>query len=422
MPIRSRDASMVPPEMPSGDLTELEQLVVDDSDGDGEDDNALAKTSSALNVVRTKLIRHISHENEPSRRSRASAGHSREEVARRAELRRFRHQRIQEELKNEESNAESSSTSHRSTRYLSPLIDPGQPGVGPRDAIEFTVTDGHHLTTAQAPPTKDVVPSAIQQEKMCDAMQTECTAAKPPSTGAVPDTEGEDQAHPLRPPSTHSAASQKMAGCSYNVPRLGRVLGADNEFEVRHGAYAWEEQSSLSIWLAAQGLRSRSSSVRPRDSETNGGNVRDQAPSPYEDFGGIDSAADALLPTHRQDMNKVKPHDQVDSFESTSFHSSLSNNGAQAHPTIPPSFQAFNPAQIDPNLISIISPQRTWKVLSSHPLAASEEKSSYATAEDDVFYSDNNASTAQINCTAAEASVDANPMAYQPFGSKEIQM
>lgn len=324
MPIRSRDASMMPAELPSEDPTELGQLVVDDSDGDGEEDNTLTKTGSALNVVRTKLIRHISHENEPNRRSRVAAGHSQEEVARRAELRRFRHQRIQEELKNEESNAESSNTSHRSTRYLSPLIDAGQPRVGPRDTIEFTVTDGHHPNTTQPPPIQDSQSTEDCHEETCVSKQEKGEVTKP-SIPAVSNTDGGDQAHPLRPPSTHSSTSQKLAGCSYSIPRLGRVLGVDNEFDIRHGAHAWEEQSALGIWLAAQGLRSRSSSIRPGDSETNDRNLGNQVSSPHEDFGAIDSAADALLPTHCQDNNKGKLHDGENSYESASFVSSLSN-------------------------------------------------------------------------------------------------
>jgi hypothetical protein len=329
MPIRLRDAPMPPPELPSEDLTELEQLVVEDSDGDAEGNNTLIKTSStssALNVVRTKLIRHISNDNETNRRSRVSAGHSQEEIARRAELRRFRHQRIQEELKNEEGNAESSNTSHRSTSYLSPLIDAGQPRVGPRDTIEFTVTDGHHLSATQVLPMQDLASTDTPKEEIRSTAQEEGGVKALPSIPAVPNTEVRDQAPPMRPPSTHSNRSQKIAGCSYNVPRLDRVLGTDNEFDIRHGAHAWEEQSTLGIWLAAQGMRSRSSSVRPGDGETNDKSVRDQIYSPHGDFGAIDSAADAPLPIHCQDIKKAKSQDQGDSFESESFVSSLSND------------------------------------------------------------------------------------------------
>ncbi|KAL6787741.1 hypothetical protein J3E68DRAFT_445015 [Trichoderma sp. SZMC 28012] len=452
MPIRSRDVSMLPADLPSEDPTELGQLVVDDSDGDGEEENPLTKTSSALNVVRTKLIRHISHENEPNRRSRASAGHSQEEVARRAELRRFRHQRIQEELKNEESKAESSSTSHRSTRYLSPLIDAGQPRVGPRDALEFTVADAH-LNTTQPPPTQDAQSTETHHKEACDSSQDQGGVLKPPVTLALSGVESWDQAHPLRPPSTHSSTSQKLTGCSVNVPRLGRFLGADNEFDIRHGAHAWEEQSALGIWLAAQGLQSRSSSVRPGGSETNDRNLGNQSLSPQEDFGGIDSTVEALFPTRCRVTDVEELHDQKNSFESVSFESSLSNNRVQSeanatllgrnlllkpdildiaisrpadpsssdYPSVLPSFQP-SPDRSQSNLhhlsaedlesleLSPFSWRGNFSVIRSNH--ASEGMSSYATAEENILFSDNDASTTQINCPTAQASVDGPSLVY----------
>ncbi|UKZ77317.1 hypothetical protein TrVFT333_005037 [Trichoderma virens FT-333] len=429
MPIRSRDVSMLPTELPSEDPTELGQLVVDDSDGDGEEDNPLTKTSSALNVVRTKLIRRISHENEPNRRSRASAGHSQEEVARRAELRRFRHQRIQEELKNEESNAE----------------------VGPRDAIEFTVEDAH-LNTAQPHPTQESQRTEAQHVEACTSSQEQGAVLKPAITSAVSGAESWDQVHPLRPPSTHSSTSQKLAGCSYKVPRLDRVLGADSEFDIRHGAHAWEEQSALGIWLAAQGLQSRSSSIRPGGSETNDKNLGNQVSSPQEDFGGIDSTADVLLPTRCQGSITEELHDRNNSFESASFVSSLPNDRMQIdadatllgrnlllesdtldiattrpvdpsssdYPSVLPSFQP-SPDRSQSNFhhlsaedlesleLSPFSWRGNFSVIRS--IQASEGMSSYATAEENIFYSDNNASSARINCPTAKASADATSLA-----------
>lgn len=332
MPLRLRNVAAPPPEPPSENPAELEleQLVVDDSDGDGGENNTLAKTSStssALNVVRTKLARHMSNENEPHRRSRASAGHSQEEVARRAELRRFRHQRIQEELKNEDNHAESSNTSHRSTSYLSPLIDAGQPMVGPRDTIEFRVADvSHHSATPTLPTQENASFIDIPKKEVDSTTQEEGGEIKYPSILAVLTAGDKDRAPPLRPPSTHSNRSQKIAGCSYNSPRLDRVLGTDNEFDIRHGAHAWEEQSSLSIWLAAQGMRSRSSSTRATDNESNDKSAKDQTCTHPQSFGAIDSAADAPLPTRCQGSNDMRPQVSGDSYESASFASNKSNS------------------------------------------------------------------------------------------------
>ncbi|UKZ88480.1 uncharacterized protein TrAFT101_004238 [Trichoderma asperellum] len=460
MPLRLRNVPVPPPELPPENPTELKQLVVDDSDGDGRANNSLAKTSStnsALNIVRTRIIRHMSNENETNRQSRVSAGHSQEEVARRAELRRFRHQRIQEELKNEDNNAESSNTSHRSTSYLSPLIDAGQPRIGPRDTIEFTVTDGHHTSAMQALPTQDntTLIDTTKREVGGTTQEEEGGGGgeiKYPSILAVLNADERDQAPPLRPPSTHSNRSQKIAGCLYNSSRLDRVLGTDNEFDIRHGAHAWEEQSTLGIWLAAQGMRSRSSSIRPADNESNDKSAKDQTCLHHENFGAIDSAADALLPTHCQCSNDMKPQDRGDSYESASFSSNKSNNrtigGADVilperyvpsgsnvldiavtkpvdnsssnyHSTFPsfqpspnrsqPDFHHLSAEDLESLELSPFSWQGDFSVIKS--IRASEGKSSYATAEDDIFYSDNNASSAQIIYPPAQTSADTTPLA-----------
>ncbi|PON29769.1 hypothetical protein TGAM01_v201135 [Trichoderma gamsii] len=460
MPLRLRNVAVPPPKPPSENPTELEleQLVVDDSDGDGGENDTLTKTSStnsALNVVRTKLARHMSNENETHRRSRASAGHSQEEVARRAELRRYRHQRIQEELKSEDNHAESSNTSHRSTSYLSPLIDAGQPMVGPRDTIEFTVADGPHSSAAPALPTQENTAIIdIPKTEVGSTTQEEGGEIKYPSILAVLTAGDRDRAPPLRPPSTHSNRSRKIAGCSYNSPRLDRVLGTDNEFDIRHGAHAWEEQSTLSIWLAAQGMRSRSSFTRATDNESSDKSARDQTCSHHQSFGAIDSAADAPLPIHCQGSNDMRPQNRGDSYESASFASNKSNthtiggtdtilpenkplsgsnvldiasakfvdNSSSNYPSVLPSFQP-SPNRSRPDFhhlsaqdlesleLSPFSWQGDFSVIKS--IRASEGKSSYATAEDDIFYSDNNASSAQIIHPPAQThtSTDATPIA-----------
>ncbi|KAL7822200.1 hypothetical protein V8C26DRAFT_418940 [Trichoderma gracile] len=463
LPIRSRDTSLMPTELPLDDPTELGQLVVDDSDGEGDESNPLTKTSSALNVVRTKLIRHISPETEANRRSRASAGHSQEEVARRAELRRFRHQRIQDELKSEENNAESSNTSHRSTRYLSPLIDAGQPKVGPRDTIEFTVivTDGPRPDSAQAQYPLSV---DSNQRDICVSSQEVEGPTKPSFISTISGLEEWDQTFPLRPPSTHSATSQKLTGCS-NMPRLGRVLGADSEFDIRHGAHAWEEQTALGVWLAAQGLRSGSSSIRLRGSEANDGDVRTPFFSPQEDFGGIDSIADAPLPTRCPKSWKGVPPGRERGLETASIVSSSSNGGDQTvadatllgrslllesgnfdlaaarppdhsssnYPSVLPSFQP-SPNRSQSNfhhlsaedLESLELSPFSWKGNFSviQESKASEGMSSYVTAVDDIYFTDNNTSSARINCPRTRASVDALSLACSDnasFNQREVK-
>ena len=71
------------------------------SDANSEMLNARRYNSSALIAVTRKLKQHLSREALSKRRSKSSVGTSEEEIERRAELRRIRHKRIQEELSNE---------------------------------------------------------------------------------------------------------------------------------------------------------------------------------------------------------------------------------------------------------------------------------------------------------------------------------
>lgn len=103
------------------------------------------RTIATLESVKSKFIRHLSYEKEDRNKVQSSPSKSEEEIARRAELRRFRVKRIQEELSSDHNKTNSTHTSIRSTRYLSPYIDIGLPGHGPRDAIEFSIDSGRCL-------------------------------------------------------------------------------------------------------------------------------------------------------------------------------------------------------------------------------------------------------------------------------------
>ncbi|KAM3490398.1 hypothetical protein MY3957_006338 [Beauveria namnaoensis] len=61
------------------------------------------KSSNALEAVKAKLIRHWSYNKDQPQKSRASPDSDKDEIARRAELRRFRARRIQEELNQDHS-------------------------------------------------------------------------------------------------------------------------------------------------------------------------------------------------------------------------------------------------------------------------------------------------------------------------------
>ncbi|KAG7103994.1 hypothetical protein HYQ44_015306 [Verticillium longisporum] len=74
-------------------------------------------------------------------------GASEEEMARRAELKRIMHKRIQEELKSEEEQPEPSTGSASAVKYSTTPID--FPGGGPRDHLEFSIANAS-LADAEA--------------------------------------------------------------------------------------------------------------------------------------------------------------------------------------------------------------------------------------------------------------------------------
>ncbi|KAK5997267.1 hypothetical protein PT974_02621 [Cladobotryum mycophilum] len=467
------------PVLPSDDPIELSQLIVEDSDGEGEADDSLTKTSSALDVVRTKLIRHMSQENESNRRSRISVGHSQEEISRRAELRRFRHQRIQDELKSEESNEESSNTSHRSTRYLSPLIDAGQPGGGPRDTIEFGVNSGHYLPTMCLSPMPSFASKDPCQEKTSDINQQVGSCpdnTKNSSANTGPNVEDSTQhtvsemappskLHPTRPPSAHGSISQKSLGYSYTSSRLDRILGANNEFDPHQGTHTWEDQSALGIWLIAQSLRSRTNSTScSGDHQINDTVTHERISTPTADLGGIDRVADTPPSTRQQGLiapcNSSEPLPEIEtsqsngnsSFESVSFASKTTSgpgsrltrkptddqitncatairvtrpadNSSSNYPSVLPSFQT-SPNRSQSNIHHLSTQDLESLELSPfqwrgrlRDFGASEGKSSYVTAEDDISYSDINRSSIQIIRLPAPTPLDPTSPVYSETAS-----
>ncbi|KAI0973075.1 hypothetical protein F4678DRAFT_459929 [Xylaria arbuscula] len=125
-------------------IVDPDAVEVDDSDDDGPSRDTPVPNAGALGLFRTKLIRRLSHRPETKIGSRPSVGTSDEELARRAELKRLMHKRIQDELKSEEEEDDDDDDDLR----LAPLgpqsvgncKEPELPGGGPRDTIEFSVS------------------------------------------------------------------------------------------------------------------------------------------------------------------------------------------------------------------------------------------------------------------------------------------
>lgn len=121
-------------------MVDPEAVDVEDSDEDGPGRDARETHMGALGSFGTKLIRRLSHRADPKANVRSSAGASDEELARRAELKRLMHKRIQEELKSEEEEEEDFRPTSLGQSSIGNGKDAELPGGGPRDTIEFSVS------------------------------------------------------------------------------------------------------------------------------------------------------------------------------------------------------------------------------------------------------------------------------------------
>ncbi|UNI19859.1 hypothetical protein JDV02_006005 [Purpureocillium takamizusanense] len=352
--------------------------------------------------------------------------------------------RIQDELEAAESVDGGSSRSHWSTRYLSPLIDLGQPGGGPRDTIEFSVETNPGLHTSSASAQGSPMDTTRRQVSCPQLVSSDCEAASSPiergDRSPEPAPSATTAPSPRRPSTAQSMKGQPAAGLGVNAPRMERVIGADNDFDIRHGSHAWDDQSALGIWLIAQGMRSRDTSLlRLGEGESDAAAECDVMHSPSQDFGGIDSVLDtppsvsqdnsiatALRPyegcpdayrrqkantdatgaTPREadwaepdkDPSTVKLMDSA-SASGINFAGRSRNNPSSNYPSAMPSFEP-SPADSAANSLSLspqdienleLSPfhwQGEFSIL--RELGHSEGQSSYATAEDDTSNAENN--------------------------------
>ncbi|KAI1817147.1 hypothetical protein GGS20DRAFT_593069 [Poronia punctata] len=121
-------------------IVDPDAVEVEDSDDDMQERHTAPPTPSTLGAFKTKLIRRLSHRADTKPACRLSVGNSDEELARRAELKRLMHKRIQEELKDEEvGEKEESRRGSPNSSSVNKRKDSDLPGGGPRDTIEFSV-------------------------------------------------------------------------------------------------------------------------------------------------------------------------------------------------------------------------------------------------------------------------------------------
>lgn len=148
-------------------IVDLDDVEVEDSDDDvpGRDkkEPGLGMGMGKLGSFKTKLIRRISHRVDTKPDPKPHVGTSEEELARRAELRRLMHKRIREELKSEEEEEDSRLPSPQQISIVNNCKEPGLPGGGPRDTIEFSVSGCDELETGTMADISTIPISATKQ-------------------------------------------------------------------------------------------------------------------------------------------------------------------------------------------------------------------------------------------------------------------
>ena len=301
---------------PSEGPIELCRIARDESELAPANNFPTSFRTSTFEGMKAKLIKHISNDGDARRQSRVSIGHSDIELARRAEVRRLQQKRIQDELEKGDPCDDCSDNTNHSARYLSPFIDVGSPRIGPRDAIEFSVESGRALSAPKASP------GTMSGSECCSPPETSKTnslresnqySAGSGHSDNVQDASiarvvsrvnsqylGSDSIRCISPLAMTISPRNSYPGC----PTLDRIIGKDNEFNIRHGSHAWEDQSALGIWLLAQDIKSQDNSI-PEASVFDKNNCStEEKCGTSNDQGAVDRATDSPtkarvpIPTH----------------------------------------------------------------------------------------------------------------------------
>ncbi|KAI1076406.1 hypothetical protein F5B20DRAFT_324517 [Whalleya microplaca] len=240
-------------------------LEVEDSDDDDlvRDTRTRNSSTGTLVAIKTKLIRRLSQKSELKRHSQQSLGTSDEEIARRAELKRLMHKRIQEELESEEEHKEEASVN--TSNPEEPQQDLGSqtklPGGGPRDAIEFSVSGVHETRSNDlaciastiiplAFPVREVQSNALRRRSSCpgstsqsrETSDLDCSGALKergslPQLPSCPPLPYSPKLSPVRSPSVQGSESVCSSWrLSYSAGQLESYLGVHDDLESGEGS------------------------------------------------------------------------------------------------------------------------------------------------------------------------------------------
>lgn len=382
-PVAPRDLALVS----EGGVAQLDQLVVEDSESEDGRRRGNRKFGHKLNSAYVKLKRGILHEVGKRRKSHVVFGDSQEEVARRAELKRLMHKRIQDELKGTFQDEKSERPQVDQELQNSSLPTLSKPGNGPRDCIDFAIdsimipdapktaaTDPlGQLTEMEESPelnTGQLSLSNSDQNGTDERRHLKVTAEKKISLSKISTSSSEnlpvDETLGLSP-------SQKSFQLSNSISRLDRILGPENGFSTRNGSSSWDGQSALGVWLIAQGLRSRENSmIRLDDAEPEALPPENGTSGLNRESNKMTDASDTMITHANQTTNEAGNTEGVtkpalgSSSEETGVSNSLSEEtikGASTaeifrlpvdasssnYPSVLPSFQP-SPVRSQPNL------------------------------------------------------------------------
>lgn len=292
----SRPRSKGEPISPCSDPVELSRFGADDDVGSSA---AITRTST-FDEVKAKIKKHLSHEHSSRRHSRVSIGHSNEELERRAEVRRLRQERIRHELEKGDGRDADSLRSRQSARPLCEFADMGSPRNGPRDTLEFTFEDcavtsepsESKLSSSPSSPSRSLSRSGLpdMNESCCPKnrdthLRGKSDAGRNPSPADLTPS-GEPSAS-ISLPAPGSASPE-----SGSRPKL--TADAENDFNIRHGSHAWDDQSALGVWLIAQDLTSTDDDTcQPKPTVTEGPSPMSEASPRHVGPHGIDSAMES---------------------------------------------------------------------------------------------------------------------------------
>ena len=237
--------------------TELGQLAADDdADSDDDWDQGMAnKNGGTLQLVRRGIRRHVSQDSLGRSKSRSAVGTSEEEIARRAELKRLMHKRIQDELQSE---ARQEIQSETSSRYAGRRIE-SLPGGGPRDNLEFSVAHTSEDTRgdqkqARSPsifanypevrPTRRGDPSSAHVRRASCPDHFSNPRARFPSkvhtspseSQSLPKLSTTPDLVPKHLPSIARTSSLDSWRLSYNAGHLGDLLSLHNDYLARESS------------------------------------------------------------------------------------------------------------------------------------------------------------------------------------------